>query len=85
MSDLRYESPGQRQARRQEAEAANVETARLLAEMREEQQKRTEAAKRDSRRNYIVAIATLVISALGLIASTKDLWLPLLRSLLTGS
>lgn len=78
MSDLRFESPGQKQARRQASEDANVEAARLLAEMREqvelERQAREAGEKRSTRREVIALIiggltlgATILFGVLALL------------------
>ncbi len=69
MSDLKFESLGEKQAREQAADAAAVETAAALAELRaklEKQQAETAKAARESRRRewltIAIAAATLIVT-----------------------
>lgn len=69
MSDLKFESLGEKQVREQAADAAAVETAAALAELRaklEKQQAETAKAARESRRRewltIAIAAATLIVT-----------------------
>ena len=69
MSDLKYESLGQKQAREQAADAAAVETAAALAEIKARLEKQEAESAKAARASKIREWIVIAIAAATLIAT----------------